>query len=486
MKGKKLFHLLASLSEEEYKLLQKAVRSPIWNTNEHIHTLYAQLKPFHPDFNLLDKHYHKIYHKIFKQQEYDDYKLRRLFSEFTKVIEHFLIYLETQDDQEGRPKQRLLLRALGRRNVYSYFERATLQVLDEVVEEPYLDVEHFQSLIGLHYGIYFHPLTNRHSKKNDHLHQLTESLDSYYVLAKLRIGSELKNREKMLNISYENRLEEVILGGLGEEMTKNSSVYRMYKLVYDLFEEPAKIDDFDKLKQLFNQHITSLRKTDQFFILHHLINFAARQINSGKTPFYKEALDLYKTGLSLGLLLENGRIREATYSNIILLGCQAGEFSWVDGFIEQYYSYLKEDLGEDARAHALGLRYFYEQKFDQAVDQLLNYRFSPAYQPRVRIMIVRALLEQFLQDDSIFNLLQAQCDAFEKYIVRNDFLAKPRLEPHLNTVRLVRKFAQLLYDRENEISVRQWLAQELESDKKFISKNWLRAKAGHFVKENSA
>lgn len=486
MKGKKLFHLLSSLSEEEYKLLHKAVRSPIWNTNEHLHTLYLQLKPFHPNFHLSEKHYHKIYDKIFKQQAYDDYKLRRLFSEFTKVIEHFLVYLETQDDKQGRQKQRLLLRALGRRNVYSYFERNTLQVLEEVKEEPFLDVEHFQSLIGLHYGIYFHPLTNRHSKKNIHLHHLTESLDSYYVLAKLRIGSELKNREKMLNIRYENRLEEMILGELGSEMTKNSSVYQMYKLVYDLFEEPAKVDEFGKLKHLFNQNIASLRKPDQFFILHHLINFAARQINSGKTPFYKEALDLYKTGLSLGLLLENGKIREATYSNIILLGCQAGEFSWVDGFIEQYYSYLKEEIGADARAHALGLRYFYEEKFDQAVDQLLNYRFSPAYQPRVRIIIVRALLEQFLQDDSIYSLLQAQCDAFEKYIIRNDFLAKPRLEPHLNTMRLIRKFAQLLYDREPEKMVRQWLAHELESDKKFISKNWLKAKAGQLAKENSA
>lgn len=486
MKGKKLFHLLSSLSEEEYKLLSKAVRSPIWNTNEHLHLLYTQLKPFHPSFDLQDKHYARIYNKIYKQQSYDDYKLRRLFSEFTKVVEQFLIYLETQDDKNGRQKQRLLLRALGRRNVYTYFERGTLQVLEEVGEEPFLDVEHFQSLIGLHYGLYFHPLTNRHSKKNNHLHQLTESIDNYFVLAKLRIGSELKNREKMLNIRYKNQLEDLILGEVGKAMTNNSSVYRMYKLVYDLFEEPARIGAFDDLKQLFNQHISTLRKPDQFFILHHLINFAARQINSGKAPFYKEALDLYKTGLSLGLLLENGRIREATYSNIILLGCQAGEFSWVDGFIEQYYNYLKEDIGEDARAHALGLRYFYEEKFDQAVDQLLNYRFSPAYQPRVRIMIVRALFEQFLQDESIYNLLQAQCDAFEKYILRNDFLAKSRLEPHLNTMRLVRKLAQLLFDREPRATIRLWLTQELESDKKFISQNWLKAKSSHLIKENSA
>ena len=158
----------------------------------------------------------------------------------------------------------------------------------------------------------------------------------------------------------------------------------------------------------------------------------------------------------------------------------------MDGFIEQYYNYLKEGVGEDARAHAMGLRYFYEEKFDQAVDQLLNYRFSPAYQPRVRIIIVRALLEQFLQDDSIFSLLQAQCDAFEKYILRNDFLAKPRLEPHLNTMRLVRKLAQLLYDREPTKAIRHWLVQELESEKKYISKNWLRAKASQLTKEKSA
>lgn len=481
-----MFHLLSSLSKEELKLLNKAVKSPLWNTNEHLNILYAQLKPFHPEFKLTEKHYHRIYEKIFQHKKYDDYKLRRLFSELTKVLEQFLIYLETQGDKEGRQQQRLLLRALARRNVYPYFERGTLQVLDEVHDEPYLDVEHFQSLIGLHYGLYFHPLTNRHSKKNEHLHHLLESLDSYYVLAKMRIGSELKNREKMLNVKDENRLEELILGEMGETMTQNSIVYQMYKLIYALFDEVGAELAFNQLKQLFNENIQLLRKPDQFFVLHHLINFAARQINNGKAHFYKEALDLYKTGLDSGLLLENKKIREATYSNIILLGCQAGEFDWVDGFIDQYYESLNEEVRDDARAHAMGLRYFYEQKFAQAVDQLLNYRFSPAYQPRVRIIIVRALFEQFLRDESIYTLLQAQCDSFEKYISRNDFLAKPRLEPHLNTVRLVRKLAQLLFDREPKSSIRLWLTQELKSDKKFISQPWLKEKSGQLAKEIGA
>lgn len=52
-----------------------------------------------------------------------------------------------------------------------------------------------------------------------------ESFDSYYVLVKLRIGSELKNCEKMFNICYENWFEEMVFGELGVKMIKNSLVY---------------------------------------------------------------------------------------------------------------------------------------------------------------------------------------------------------------------------------------------------------------------
>lgn len=475
MKGRKLFQLLSSLSKEEFKLLAKALRSPLWNTNDRITKVYEQIKPFYPIFDLHEKQYHRIYTATFDQTSYDDYKFRRLLSDLTKIVERFLIQQEVENDP--RERNRLLLRALGRRNIYNHFEKGTLQELQAVEAGPYQDMEYYQSLIGLHYGLYFHPLTNRHSKNDDHLAALINAIDSNYVLAKLRVGSELKNREKMLNTQYENKLESSILGEFGHTLQGKNPVYQMYKLVYKLFEPAAEMETFAQLKVLFTTDIKALRQVDQFFILHHLINFAARQINAGKAAFYKEALDLYKTGLKQVLLLENNKMREATYSNIILLGCQAKEFAWADEFIRVYSTYLDPDIREDAKAHALGLWYFYQKDFSKSVDQLLHFKFSPAYQPRVRIIIIRSLLEQFLKDHSIFSLLQAQCDAFEKYISRNDFLAKPRLEPHLNTIRLIRKLAQLLFEKEEKEVIQKWLDQELMSKKKFLSQTWLKEKS---------
>ncbi len=474
MKGKKLFQLLSSLSKDEFKLVAKVLKSPLWNTNNRMIKVYEQIKPFYPLFDLNEKQYQHIYTATFDQASYDDYKFRRLLSDLTKIIERFLIHLEIADDP--RESNRLLLRALGRRNVYNHFEKGTLQELQAVEAGPYQDMEYYQRLIGLHYGLYFHPLTNRHSKNDDHLAALINSIDSNYVLAKLRVGSELKNREKMLNTHYENKLETTILGEFGERLQGDNPVYQMYKLVYQLFEAPKEMETFAQLKTLFTTQIQALRQVDQFFILQHLINFAARQINAGKAAFYKEALVLYKTGLKQALLLENNKMREATYSNIILLGCQAKEFTWVDEFINTYSTFLDPEIREDAKAHALGLWYFYQKDFPKSVDQLLHYKFSPAYQPRVRIIIIRSLFEQFLKDHSIFSLLQAQCDAFEKYISRNDFLAKPRLEPHLNTIRLIRKLAHLLFEKEEKEVIQKWLDQELISKKRFLSQTWLKEK----------
>ncbi|MEZ5042354.1 MAG: hypothetical protein R2828_20815 [Saprospiraceae bacterium] len=480
MKGKKLFQLLACLTNEEFKLLAKAIKSPLWNTNDRLILVYRQLKPFYPAFEVKEKNYHQIYRVLFKEAAYNDYKLRRLFSELTKITERFLIHLELEKAPQSNDQ--FLVQALGRRNVYHYFEKETLTLLDQLKEVPFKDMEHYQTLISLHYDLYFHPLTNRHSINDDHLAALMNNIDSYYILAKLRVGSEWKNREKMLNTRYEIQLEKAILGTFGEQLEGQNPIYRMYKLVYQLFQQEESEMVFHQLKDLFIPQIRKLRQIDQFFILHHLINFSARQINNGKAGFYKEALDLYKIGLTQELLLENGKMREASFSNIILLGCQEKAFEWTEHFISIYAQYLDEEIREDAKIHALGLWHFYKKDYSKSTEQLLHHKFSPAYQPRVRIIIIRSLFEQFIKDHSIYSLLQAQLDAFEKYISRNEFMNKSRLEPHINTTRIIRKFAQLLFEHEPKKGIKEWLEQELASEKKIIGKPWLEDKVKQLLK----
>ena len=91
MKGKKLFMLLGALDDEEFNLLGKAARSPLMNTNQRIVALYEYIQPCYPTFEGPALEGKVLFSHLFLEEAYNDYKLRRLLSSFSQLVERFLL-----------------------------------------------------------------------------------------------------------------------------------------------------------------------------------------------------------------------------------------------------------------------------------------------------------------------------------------------------------------------------------------------------------
>ena len=226
-------------------------------------------------------------------------------------------------------------------------------------------------------------------------------------------------------------------------------------------------------KKKLTQKINNLRPLDQSLFLTQLINFATRQINSGNDHFYKEVLDLYRLGLNHHLVITNQRIGEVAFGNILLSAFHAREFEWAKTFMEEYQKYLDETIRADAVALNQGLWHFHKEEFEEAYLQFLNYSFSNAYQPKARLNIIRTLFEQFLQDETLSDLLIAQIEAFEKFLHRNTLMPSSLKEADFNTIQLIKRMTTGITQRKNKSKLKKALLDQMNRKKRMVAKNWL-------------
>ncbi len=471
MKDTKLIKLLKSLSATEIRWLYKFLLSPFYNSNEILLRFFEHLRKSHPTFDSPSLEKEKVFQKLFPGKPFDDKRLRTLRSQLKSLVEQFLVAWKLRNHEFRN--RRLLIESLGDRNLYDLFEKGILSLKNELEALPYRDLEFHTQMAFLNYDYFFHPLTKKHTLRDDALIDLMESVDQQFALAKLHIGSELKNREKILSKRYEIRFFEELSKEFKKGFMKDNLAIQLYNNVLKLYLPESDHSIFYLLKKQFSENLDLLRRTDLSFILNQLTNYAAVQINRGDSEFYAEALYLYKLGLKNDLILEKQRIDEAIFGNIIILGCQAKEFQWTRDFINNYQKYLPDDVRSDAVALNMGLWYFHQGNYEKAQDHFFNHPFSHYYQPKARISLIKTLFEQYLIEDSFYSLLIAHIEAFEKFIHRSEIISSKNKKAYLNFASILKKMSNGLSRKSNVIRLKNILLKDIEKKEKITLKSWL-------------
>ena len=99
-----------------------------------------------------------------------------------------------------------------------------------------------------------------------------------------------------------------------------------------------------------------------------------------------------------------------------------------------------------------------------------SYTFSkPLYIIHSKTILLRSYFEQFLSDDSYYDLLIAQTNAFEKFIRRNDLISKNKKEYYLNFILFTRKVTNATF----QDTLSQDLFDQIKYAESVILKDWL-------------
>ncbi len=469
----KIYQLLNALSKEEGRLLKKAVQSPLYTTNPKIGQLLALLIKQAPDFDISPTLHRKHFKKLFPQEVYSKNKLQKLTSNLTKVIEQLLLFQAQEVDVFA--KQKRLNKIFQERGLTQLFQYTNTDLLGQLDTWKVLDVHYHQAKFDVLSAKYFHPLHDKYDLKDNTLLAATNSLNTAFAIYQLRMALALKSRAQVINEAPDLYFLEVLKEAWTKGILKHTPLIELYLLALNLSEAETKVGFANFEEKLF-QEMPQLSRKDQQFLFLAGLNYAVQQKNKNIACYKSIPFKWLKFGLANHLLITKQIMEEASFANIVVLGCQEGKFEWVLNFIDSYNKYLVKKDRTAAVLYYQSLVYYSQGDWKEALAVLTKNNYKSIYQPRMRMIIIRALFEKFIEDKEYCESLLSHLQAFEAYIRRNETIAKEKIIYYKNFILITRQLVNRIHRYDKPKRIKDWFDVYINKNPSVSAKTWLSEK----------
>ncbi len=468
-----LLKAVKTLDKKESKSFLQYLKSPLFNRHEKLLGLYELIIAQSPGF---DKHLEKekLFAELYPEKAFSEESLRNLASDLLEHLEKYLCWLEVQEEEELG--DRLLLRQLKKRELHSRFFSRFKKIFKRRKRKGLRDVQWFDDDHRL-----LTELNEVHSHRNDadydrSLQLRSNQLDHHYLALKLSLSCEMINRKNVFNKQLQARLLNPLLREIESELEyykKIPAIY-LYYLVLMTLMEPEEPKHYNLLVTQLHTQIHFFSKAEGRALYKYAQNYCIKNINQGDNAYLASLLGLYKRLLGSQLILENGRISDSDYRNIVTVGLRLREFDWVEEFIHKYENYLGKEQRANAYSYNLAA-YFYERADYAKAQELLNkLAFSNVfYSLGVRSLLLKIYFDT-RESEALFSLIKS----FKTYLRRNKQLSKYQVTIYSNLLKFSQQAARLQQNREliedSELKKAvKGLLKDIEKTREIANINWL-------------
>ena len=295
-------------------------------------------------------------------------------------------------------------------------------------------------------------------------------------------------RQKTAALSEESSIISSVLGDKHRETMRGSSFLCPAIAAAtpgDRIESRANIPQIQLMliseKEKEEKHYWNLKKTLEKFenalplselqqLYTAVFNYCNKKLKSGNEAYLQEIFDWYKVMLRKGSLITNGQITPYIhFRNIVMAGLRLGQLDWTAQFIEQYESFIAEEVRQNMVLYCRAALFFYKKDYAKSLEFLAQFELKDFfYYIEHKLLLIKVYFE-LEEDEALENLLHS----FRIYLHR-----KSNLPPHLkqsyhNFARLTEKLykaqftpnfdAQILHDEIPNTAVltdKEWLLEK--------------------------
>jgi len=466
MKDSKLIQQLKILNEVELKRFYLFLRSPYFTKSKDVVKLFEFVRKFHPNFKdkLLEKA--RIFKKLFPKEPYSDIKLRNLQAKLSKIVESYLIQISYEQDEFEKKKR--LTQIYDARNYYAEFERNSIQLLNSLDHQTYQDTAAYYDRYQIAQAYYLNINTSKKTSNVSLLKSALQNLQNFYAIEELRLGIDLKNRERIFSEAHGFQPNPNV------QISEDNLLYSLLDKSWKLLENNDDVSFFD-FKNTFLKNIPQIPLKEGMNIFPVLINYAIQQLGKREEKFGEQIFDLYKIGLANRLLFANGELSEETFFNIVTISSSLKEFSYAHQFIQHYEQFLNPIIRIDTRTLSLGILLFKEDNFVGTIDALLHFKFSHILNTLIaKSLLSRTYYHLYDEDPSYFEVLCAHCDTFSRFLGRTNSISEQKKIGYKNFLSLLRRVIHHKNAMVKDNSIRNRLINELDSFVTVVAKGWFR------------
>jgi hypothetical protein len=391
---------------------------------------------------------------------------KNILNAFSDLKKWLLEFLAIQEVKHNTVESKFLtLEMLRKRNLYEVFQQKSKHLKQDLNTNKSPDMWHLLWHMRLSHINYFNTPHDKLQEYQDEMSQLMSELDSFYAATKLKYSAELFSRSTVLQDKYEIYLLDDIFLLLENNHSLHFIVGDLYLPILQLTRDQSLIA-YSKLKDFLTQRIEHEPIERQAIIL-YLLNFNISRIRSGENEYIQECFDLYKIGLSQSLFIATGHFPTESFMNIVNFGCRLKEYTWLQGFVNQWSPYLLSSEMDDVKNFSLARIYFEEKSFELSLELLQRVTFKNfLINLNSRILLVRAFFEQKAEKYLILD----HCNALYLYAYRSKVIGLKLKKDILNFVKVFRLIV-------NEKSTKKSLFKELDKkQKEIMCYDWLKSK----------
>lgn len=462
----KLAELLGGLTKEEYKRFGLFIRSPYFNKSNTQEKMYNYFKSRLDRLNDPKITRESIWQQIYPAEKFDDTNVRKQISNFTKMIEEFLVTLETEKDEAWKDNK--LLSVFSSRKLDKSFNRKINEINIFYGETENKNTDYYLNYLNTQRIVFDHQATKLKAPEES-INELSKSLDLYYLSLKLLHYYDILNLRMHYNKNIEfdmwafDEIIRFIERNKDEIQTKHSTIYSDYLSVVMLL-NPTEGKFYNDLKE----YITGNKKElggegiDRFYI--YLYNHSIYRLNRGFVLDNNELFDIIKIIDAENVPIWNYFAYHIYYVNSVTNAARAGEFDWAEDFIKRRKDKIQDDIRNETHSLAMANLYFTKRDYNNALKYLVNVDYpNYSYYLMSKDMLVKIYWERSESEGVISTI-----DAMRKFMQRKELIPQRLRESYTNFINCVSK----MVDRDSEdkiFEIKKLLEKEMISaDKKWV------------------
>jgi hypothetical protein len=467
MAKSKLRIILESLDIKDLKRLKKFLSSPYFNESPSLTRLFELHKDSINKANEEEPDKVKVWKDIFKDEQFDDVRFRKLNSDLLKLVEGYLSQVEFENNTFQKSLH--LMQAIENRNLKKLLNTTLSNVKKISESQPNRSSEYHFFQYAVEKNIY--RLTDFETKREtkSNIEDIIKNLDFFYLSEKLRLYSSLLSRKGFIKHDYNILFIDEIIDHLRKNPYDEIPNIQAFFLVIKLLTDPTDEASFFELKRLVFENTNNFSAEEIVEIFTHARNFCIRKANQGAKRFEIELFELYKKGLEIKIIMTKNELSPWDYKNIVAIGLRLNEFAWTKDFIERY----KESLPIEYRTNAYNLEiarlHWRMKEYEKVIESLRDVEFIDlTYNLNARAMMAIAYYEL----DYIEALLST-LENYKVYVSRHKDIDDQRKRNNLNFIKYMRKLIKVIPGDHQAIEK---IRIELENEKEITDQKWLREK----------
>ena len=462
-----LTEIVRSLEKKEIRELNKWLQSPAHNQRQDVIKLFDFLVKSLPNADE-GAEKERAWKAVFPNQPYDDAYMRQVMYFLLKAIEEYLVFVDVAND---RVQYQLALSRIYRERKLEKAHRQAYRTGRENLKDQPLRDNYFlrnQFLFEQDYS----QLTNVVQNASANLQETADALEKWFLAEKLHIAyAMLAHRSVYKTASYDDGMLSQVIKYCEDKTLLEEPAIAVYYYAYMISTHPDQEEYYDQFETLIQNIDKHFHTTEMRTLYVAALNYCVGKANRGKVEFSRRLFNLYRTGLELGYLLENGLVSRYTFGNAVGAALRNKEFGWAEKFIKDFQHHLEE----------------------KERNSIINFNQSRVYFEKGDYNQAQKLLTQFEYDDMLFNLIAKtmllkiyfetdEYDAFESlleslrtYLQRKAALDVTRKASYKNMISLMKKLLQLnifskaqkesfreLVQKTNPLAERDWFLKQLD------------------------